>query len=161
MPVLGGLPRKLAYVLDLPDSPTGILISSHFPCKPLTELSELWCTKRSVSFWKLLHLICTDVRTETRSGSNRIWKEFLAFVWTRWAVPAASGQCRYHLRNSQYATYANLTFTHSPVFSVNWLSSCCRWRRIQRTVFSDTFWPGPDKNQEVPQRAGFQRPVPV
>lgn len=39
-PLLGGLPRNLAYVLDLSWLLTGILISSHFSCKPLSLLEN-------------------------------------------------------------------------------------------------------------------------
>lgn len=75
--------NKPMYLI-CPDSPTGILISSHFSCKPLTLLQNLVNSdvRISVSFQKLLCPLCTDVRSETRSGSNCIWKHFLAFVLT-------------------------------------------------------------------------------
>lgn len=72
-------------------SPTGILICSHLACKPLTLLHN---EERSDE-WTLLCLICTDVRTGARSGSNCLWKPFSVFGVTCWAVPTAQGQFGY------------------------------------------------------------------
>lgn len=88
--VSGGLPRKLAYVLDLPWY-LQLAYSSVLACKPLTLLHNV---ERSDE-WTLLCLICTDVRTGARSGSNCLWKPFSVFGVTCWAVPTARGQFGY------------------------------------------------------------------
>lgn len=148
MPALGGLPRKTSLrTWSAPIPPTGILISSHVSCKPLTLLQNLVNSDvRTSASFQLNCSVTFSLTTQQEPGrGHTVGKLF-------WAEP--DEQCLLQRASQKFwMTWNQMLIWHSYA-----LLYC---RKMQRTVFSDPVWPGPDRNQSVPQSAGLQRPVPV
>lgn len=121
MPALGGLPRKTSLrTWSAPIPPTGILISSHVSCKPLTLLHNLVNSDVRTSASFQLNCSVTFLLT-TRGRGHTVGKLFLG--GTRRAVLTAESITE--ILNDMKSN-ANLTFIRVTVLSQNAKNSIFR-----------------------------------